>query len=57
MKINYLINKEINVRDYLLSFYYSKSKIYKLFLNKQISVANKILKENDIFYPNDILFH
>ena len=55
MKINYLIDKEIKCRDYLLTFYYSKSKIYKLFLNKQISISDRIIKENDILYPGDNL--
>jgi 23S rRNA pseudouridine1911/1915/1917 synthase len=55
MKINYLINKEIKVRDYLLSFYLSKSKIYKLFLDKSISIGDNIINENYILKPNDIL--
>lgn len=55
MKINYLINKDINARDYLLSFYYSKSKIYKLFLEKKISVNNEIINERKELKSNDIL--
>ncbi len=55
MKINYLINKEINVRDYLLSFYMSSSKVYKLFLDKCISLNGETINERKILNPNDIL--
>ena len=55
MKINYKIDKSINVRDYLLSFYMSKTRIYKLFLDKCVSKNGNIINEREILKPNDIL--
>ena len=55
MLINYPIYKTISVRDYLLSFYLSKSKIYTLFLENNILLNNHKVKENDIMKKGDIL--
>ena len=44
-----------SLRDYILSFKYSKSKCYKLFLEKRIHLNNKIAKENDKVKKNDII--
>ena len=55
MKINYKIKNSINVRDYLLSFYYSSSKIYKLFLDKKVSLNGEIINERKELNSGDIL--
>ena len=55
MKIKYIINEQIKARDYLLSFYVSKSNIYKLFTNKQVYLNGNLINENQILNPNDIL--
>ena len=55
MIINYPIYDKYTVRDYLSKFYISKSKIYKLFLNKAILINNHIAKENDIINNGDTL--
>lgn len=53
-RFDYKIEEDINLRDYLLSFYLSKSKIYKLFLEKKVLVNNEFkndslnLKKDDI---------
>ncbi|MCR5349560.1 MAG: RluA family pseudouridine synthase [Acholeplasmatales bacterium] len=55
MLINYPIYKKISVRDYLESFYLSKSKIYTLFLENNILLNNHKVKENDIMNEGDTL--
>ena len=55
MIINYPIYKDSKAKDYLSNFYISKSKIYKLFLNKQILLNNHVIKEDDIVKKGDIL--
>ena len=55
MKIKYIINEQIKARDYLLSFYVSKSNIYKLFTNKQVYLNGNLINENQILNPNEIL--
>ena len=55
MKINYIVDKKITVRDYLLSFYMSKTRIYKLFLDKCVSLNGEVINERKIINPNDIL--
>jgi len=55
MIINYPIYENIKIKDYLSKFYISKSKIYKLFLNKQILINNHIANENDLLKKGDIL--
>lgn len=54
-KFNYPIQEEINIRDYLLSFYLSKSKIYKLFLEKRIFVNDEFKNESYTLSKGDIL--
>ncbi len=44
-----------SIRDYILSFKYSKSKCYKLFLEKRICLNGKIAKENDSVKKNDVI--
>ena len=55
MIINYKIDKSINVRDYLLSFYMSKTRIYKLFLDKCVSKNGNLINEREILNQDDIL--
>jgi len=55
MIINYPIYKKSTVREYLESFYLSKSKIYTLFLDGNIYLNNHKVKENDIINKGDIL--
>ncbi len=55
MIINYPIYDKYTAREYLSKFYISKSKIYKLFLNKSILINNHIAKETDIINKGDTL--
>jgi 23S rRNA pseudouridine1911/1915/1917 synthase len=55
MIINYQIYYKYTAREYLSKFYISKSKIYKLFLNKSILINNHIAKETDIINKGDTL--
>jgi len=55
MKINYKIFKEINIKEYLNNLGMSKSVIYKLFLNKDISVNDNLVNDNYILKDSDIL--
>ena len=55
MKISYKIFKDINVKEYLLDLGMSKSVIYKLFLNKSVSVNDTLVKENYMLKENDNL--
>ena len=53
-RFNYKVHKDSSLREYLLSFYLSKTKIYKLFQDKCIFVNGEIkndaykLKKEDI---------
>lgn len=51
----YKIYNDQIVYDYLLSRHLSKTNIYKLLLNKAITVNNKVLKKNDELIKGDIL--
>ncbi len=55
MIYSYTIDNEINARDYLLSFYLAKSKVYKLFFEKRVSVNDNIINENYKLLKGDIL--
>ena len=55
MIINYLIKEKIKLRDYLESFYLSKSKIYKLFFEKKIYLNDELARESDLLNPGDII--
>lgn len=44
-----------SLRDYILSFKYSKTKCYKLFLEKRVFLNDKVAKENDNVKKNDII--
>ena len=54
-RFDYIIKEEINIRDYLLSFHLSKSKVYKLFLDKMVLVNDNYVKENYLLKENDKL--
>lgn len=54
-KFDYKVIEEINLRDYLLSFYLSKAKVYKLFLEKNVLVNNEFKSEAYNLLPNDIV--
>ena len=59
MLIKYPVLKDSNIRDYLLSFYASKSYIYKIFFEKRVYVSNiKVneaynVKKGDIIYIDE----
>ena len=55
MTFKYLINEDISLRDYLNSYFISKSKIYTLFLEKRISINGNLAKENSLLKKGDIL--
>ena len=55
MIFKYKILENISLRDYLNSYFISKSKIYTLFLEKRIKINGVIAKENSILRENDIL--
>ena len=54
-KFDYLVHEDIILREYLLSFYLSKSKVYKLFLDKKVLVNNEFKNESYNLKPNDIV--
>jgi 23S rRNA pseudouridine1911/1915/1917 synthase len=45
-KFDYKVLEDIHLRDYLLSFYLSRSKIYKLFLEKKVLVNGEFKNES-----------
>lgn len=51
----YIIYNNQTIYDYLLSRHLSKTNIYKLLLNKAITVNNKVIKRNDELIKGDIL--
>lgn len=53
--MNYKIREDINIKSYLSSFYLSKSKIYKLFLEGKVLVNDKIVKDNYDLVNGDML--
>ncbi len=55
MIFKYKIYQKISLRDYLNSFFISKSKIYTLFLEKRIKVNGGIAKDNTLLNINDIV--
>jgi len=55
MIFKYKIDKRISLRDYLNSYFISKSKIYTLFLEKRIKINGVLAKENSILEENDLL--
>jgi len=58
MKHRYKINEKFDgykLRDYLLSFYLGKTKVYNLINEGKISKNNNVLKENSILKTNDII--
>lgn len=55
MIINYDIKNEGTIIEYLESFYISKSKIYKIFLNEQILLNNHKCKREDKIKKGDVL--
>ncbi len=55
MIFKYKILENISLRDYLNSYFISKSKIYTLFLDNRIKINGVIAKENSILRENDIL--
>ncbi|MBR4496313.1 MAG: RluA family pseudouridine synthase [Acholeplasmatales bacterium] len=55
MIFKYKIDKKISLRDYLNSYFISKSKIYTLFLEKRIKINGVLAKENSILEENDLL--
>lgn len=52
---DYPIQEEISIRDYLLKYKLSKTKIYKLFLDKDILVNGEYQNENYILHPKDVV--
>lgn len=54
-RFDYPINEEISLREYLLKFKLAKSKIYKLFLDKEVLVNNKFENENFILKKGNIV--
>jgi 23S rRNA pseudouridine1911/1915/1917 synthase len=55
MIFEYIVLYESNIRDYLLSYYVSKSFIYKLFLEKRIKVNGIDINERYIVKKDDII--
>lgn len=55
VSFDYKIVNEMNIRDYLLSFYLAKSKVYKLFLENRVLVNQNPVKENYNLKKDDIL--
>ncbi len=55
MIFKYKILKDISLKDYLNSFYISRSKIYTLFLEKRIKINDVLAKENSLLKEGDIL--
>lgn len=55
MLINYPVNKASTVREFLESFYLSKSKIYTLFFENKILVNDHKCKERDLIKVGDII--
>lgn len=55
MIFKYKILEDISLKDYLNSFFISKSKIYTLFLEKRIKINEELAKENSLLKKNDIL--
>lgn len=54
-KFDYKVLEDIHLRDYLLSFYLSKSKIYKLFLEKKVLVNGEFKNESLQLNKGDIV--
>ena len=55
MIFKYPIFEDISLRDYINSYFISKSKIYTLFLEKRIYINGNLAKENSILKKGDIL--
>lgn len=55
VSFDYKIKEEMNIRDYLLSFYLAKSKVYKLFLENRVLINNLPVKENYLLKIGDVL--
>ena len=55
MIFKYNVYKKSTIREYLLQYHLSKSKIYTLFLEKRVLINNIIAKENSIVNIGDIV--
>ena len=55
MIFKYKILKDISLKEYLNSYFISKSKIYTLFLEKRIFINRNLAKENSNLKKDDIL--
>ena len=55
MIFKYEILEDISLRDYLNSYFISKSKIYTLFLEKRIKINGDLAKENSLLKKGDLL--
>ncbi len=55
MIFKYKILEDISLRDYLNSFFISKSKIYTLFLEKRIKINDELALDNSNLKKGDIL--
>ena len=54
-RFDYEILEDSNLRDYLLSYYLSKSKVYKLFQDKMVLVNNEFKNESYNLKKGDIV--
>lgn len=55
VSFDYKIKEEMNIRNYLLSFYLAKPKVYKLFLENRVLVNKEVVKENYNLKIGDVL--
>ena len=54
-RFDYEILEDSNLRDYLLSYYLSKSKVYKLFQDKMVLVNNEFKNDSYNLKKGDIV--